>query len=176
MALGMQRGAPQPLALPTFRVPFSADPDKIRVGFRLTGGVLVVAGALYLSMVVLDFLAGKAGLAMLTTIGAAASLVGGTRLLAQRYSAGPDTVRRSTGTLGLALGPGILVSSLRNFGGGATGGTDPLTLLSVLNLVLGSVLVLIGAISLRSRRYSSWYNRRWDKWELRRSVRLRQLR
>jgi hypothetical protein len=115
---------------------------------------------------------GNVSRAMFAAIVAAALFIGGTSLLAQRYSAGPDTARRSAGILGLAIGPGALVYSLQNISGGVGSGTDPLTLLSVVNLVLGCVLVVGGALLLWSRRCAAWYQRRWETSQRRRSERL----
>src|SRR2546426_9731623 len=126
---GLQGSAVQPSTLPELRMPYGAGLATVRVSFRLSGVLLVVAGALYMSTVVVDFLRGKADGAVLTMIGAVAQLVGGSKLVAQRYPAGPDTVRRSVGILGLAIGLGILTNSLRNLlaGGGGRDGSarDP---------------------------------------------------
>src|SRR5206468_9176261 len=97
MAVGMQGGAPEPPALSTLRTRFSTDLETIRGRFRFTGALLIMAGALYLVTIVGDFLLGQAGRVMLATIAAAALLIGGTKLLVQRYSAGLDMVRRSGG-------------------------------------------------------------------------------
>jgi hypothetical protein len=176
MAFGRHGDAPQPAVLPTLRIPLSADLDRIRVTWRLTGLLLIVTGTLYLVTIVFDSLSGQAARAMPTTILTVAFLIGGASLLAQRYSAGPDTVRRSHGILGLAIGIGSLVYGLRSINGGVASGTDFLMVLSVVNLVLGSGLVLIGALSLWSRRYAAWYQRRWDNLGCRRNERLGQRR
>jgi hypothetical protein len=47
-------------------------------------------------------------------------------------------------------------------------GTGALGLLEILNLVLGSGLLIMGAVLLGSRSYSAWYKRRWEKRKLRR--------
>ena len=127
-------------------MPYGADLANVRVSFRLSGVLLVVAGALYMSTVVVDSLRGKADGAVLTTIGAVAQLVGGSKLVAQRYPAGPDTVRRSVGILGLAIGLGILTNSLRNLLAGGAAGMDPLAILTIVGLLTGVAVVLIAAI------------------------------
>ena len=176
MAVGMQGGAPEPPALSTLRTRFSTDLETIRGRFRFTGALLIMAGALYLVTIVGDFLLGQSGRVMLATIAAAALLIGGTKLLVQRYSAGLDTVRRSGGIVGLALGTVSIVFGLWGvglWGGGRVANwIDFLTPLGLLNLALGSGGILIGALSLRSRRYAAWYQRRWEKLERRRSERL----
>src|SRR5438552_4506955 len=106
MAVGMHGGAPEPPALSTHPIDFRTDRDTIRAIWRVTGGLLIVAGTLYLATPVLYSVAGNLGRAMFAAIVAAALFLGGTSLLAQRYSAGPDTARRSTGIVGLAIGPG----------------------------------------------------------------------
>ncbi len=171
MAVGMQGGAPEPPALSTLRTRFSTDLETIRGRFRFTGALLIMAGALYLVTIVGDFLLGQSGRVMLATIAAAALLIGGTKLLVQRYSAGLDMVRRSGGIVVLALGTVSIVFGL--WGGGRVANRiDFLTPLGLLNLALGSGGILIGALSLRSRRYAAWYQRRWEKLERRRSERL----
>ena len=181
MAVGMQGGAPEPPALSTLRTRFSTDLETIRGRFRFTGALLIMAGALYLVTIVGDFLLGQSGRVMLATIAAAALLIGGTKLLVQRYSAGLDMVRRSGGIVVLALGTVSIVFGLWGvglWGVGLWGGgrvanrIDFLTPLGLLNLALGSGGILIGALSLRSRRYAAWYQRRWEKLERRRSERL----
>ena len=176
MAVGMQGGAPEPPALSTLRTRFSTDLETIRGRFRFTGALLIMAGALYLVTIVGDFLSGQAGRVMLATIAAAALLIGGTKLLVQRYSAGLDMVRRSGGIVVLALGTVSIVFGLWGvglWGGGRVANRiDFLTPLGLLNLALGSGGILIGALSLRSRRYAAWYQRRWEKLERRRSERL----
>ena len=172
MAVGMQGGAPEPPALSTHPIDFRTDPDTIRAIWRVTGGLLIVAGTLYLATTVLYSVAGNLGRAMFAAIVAAALFIGGTSLLAQRYSAGPDTARRSTGIVGLAIGPGALAYSLQNISAGLGSGTDPLTLVSVVNMVLGCALVVSGATSIWSRRYAAWYQRRWEKSQRRRGERL----
>jgi hypothetical protein len=176
MAVGMQGGAPEPPALSIHPIDFRTDPDTIRAGWRVTGGLLIVAGTPYLATTVLDSIAGNLGRALFAAIVAAALFIGGTSLLAQRYSAGPDTARRSGGIVGLAMGPGLIFNSLQNISGGVGSGTDPLTLLSVVSLVLGCALVVSGATFIWSRRYAAWYQRRWEKSQRRRSERLRRRR
>jgi phosphotransferase system glucose/maltose/N-acetylglucosamine-specific IIC component len=118
MAVGMQGGAPEPPALSIHPIDFRTDPDTIRATWRVTGGLLIFAGIPYLATTVLYSVAGNVGRAMFAAIVAAALFIGGTSLLAQRYSAGPDTARRSTGIVGLAIGPGALVYSLQNLSAG----------------------------------------------------------
>jgi hypothetical protein len=173
MAVGMQGGAPEPPALSTHRIDFRTDPDPIRATWRIVGGLLIVAGTPYLATTVLYSVVGNLGRAMFAAIVAAALFIGGTSLLAQRYSAGPDTARRSGGIVGLAIGPGALVYSLQTISAGLGTGTDPLTVVSVVNLVLGCALIVSGATSIWSRRYAAWYQRRWEKSQRRRSERLR---
>jgi len=178
MAVGMQGGAPEPPALSTLRTRFSTDLETIRGRFRFTGALLIMAGALYVMTIVVDSLSGQAGRVMLATIAAAALLIGGTKLLVQRYSAGLDTVRRSAGIVGLALGTvsiGFGLWGVGLWGGGRVASwTDLLTLLGLLNLVLGFGGILIGALSHWSRRYAAWYQRRWEKLERRRNEKLGQ--
>ncbi len=152
MAVGMHGGAPEPPALSTHPIDFRTDPDTIRAIWRVTGGLLIVAGTLYLATTVLYSVAGNLGRAMFAAI--------------------PDTARRSTGIVGLAIGPGALAYSLQNISAGLGSGTDPLTLVSVVNMVLGCALVVSGATSIWSRRYAAWYQRRWEKSQRRRGERL----
>jgi hypothetical protein len=181
MAFGMQGGAPEPPALSTLRTGSGTDLETIRGRFRFVGAMLIISGALFLLTTVADFRSGQAGHAMVGTIGAAALLIGGTKLLVQRYSAGLDTVRRSGGILGLALGTvsigfGLWGVGLWGVGGIVGSWADLLTLLGFLNLVLGFGGILIGALSLWSRRYAAWFQRRWEKSQRRRSERLRRRR
>jgi len=74
--------------------------------------------------------------------------------------------------VGLAIGPGALAYSLQKISAGLGSGTDPLTLVSVVNMVLGCALVVSGATSIWSRRYAAWYQRRWEKSQRRRGERL----
>jgi len=168
----MQGGAPEPPALSALRTRFSTDLETIRGRFRFAGAALIFTGALLLVMTISDSLSGRVGRVMFMPILVTAFLIGGTRLLVQRYSAGPDTVRRSGGIVGLALGTGGIVFGLQGLGGGVANWTDLLMLLSLLNLVLGFGLILTGGLSLWSRRYAAWYQRRWEKSQRRRSERL----
>ncbi len=172
MPSGLEDGVPQPPAFHALTAPSAADLEVFRVAYRVVGVFLIASGALDLSSIVLDLVRGRGDRAMLATIGAAARLVGGTLLLIQRYSAGPDTLRRSIGILEMALGLSILTYSLQSIAGVLTGGLDALAPIIVFNLVLGSALVPIGAIFLWSRGYAAWYRRRWEKWERRRAERL----
>src|SRR5207249_1933914 len=115
MAVEVQGSAVQQPARPT-RTRYSTDLETIRGRFRFTGALLIMAGALYLVTIVIDSLSGQAGRVMLATIAAAALLIGGTKLLVQRYSAGLDTVRRCGGIVVLALGTVSIVFGL--WGGG----------------------------------------------------------
>jgi hypothetical protein len=140
---------------------------------------MIISGALFVLTIAGYFRSGQAGRAMVGTIGAAALLIGGTKLLVQRYSAGLDMVRRSGGIVGLALGTLSIVFGLWGVGlwgvGGIVGSwADLLTLLGLLNLVLGSGLILNGALSLWSRRYAAWFQRRWEKLERRHNEKLGQ--
>jgi len=176
MAVEVQGSAVQQPARPTLRTRYSTDLETIRGRFRFTGALLIMAGALYLATIVIDSLSGQAGRVMLATIAAAALLIGGTKLLVQRYSAGLDTIRRSAGIVGLALGTvgiGFGLWGVGLWGGGRVASwTDLLTLLGLLNLVLGFGGILIGALSHWSLRYAAWYQRRWEKSQRRRSERL----
>lgn len=176
MASGREGGTPLLSTPSAFRTPVSADPRDVRIQYRVCGALLMATGTLYFAIVVGDLLMGKASAATLTAIGAAAQFICGTVLVAQRYLTGPDTVRRSQGILGMAIGTGTLAYSLQYIGDGGTGGTDPVALLARLSLVLGSLLFLISAVSLSSRRYAAWYRRRWEKWVRRRNDRLTQWR
>src|SRR5438046_9607971 len=112
MAVGMHGGAPEPPALSTHPIDFRTDPDTVRAIWRVTGGLLIVAGTLYLATTVLYSVAGNLGRAMFAAFVAAALFIGGTSLLAQRYSAAPDTGRRSTAIVGLSIRPAALACAL----------------------------------------------------------------
>src|SRR5213080_3066966 len=71
MAVGMHGGAPEPPALSTHPIDFRTDPDTIRAIWRVTGGLLIVAGTLYLATTVLYSVAGNLGRAMFAAIVAA---------------------------------------------------------------------------------------------------------
>jgi len=186
MAVDMEGAVVQPRARPTLGTRFSTDLETIRGRFRFVGAGMIISGALWLVTIVADLRLGQAGRVMFMPILVAALLIGGTKLVVQRYSAGLDTVRRSGGIVGLALGTIGIVVGLQGLlaptqfytdfaiGGGILNGTDLLTLLSLLSLVGGSGLILNGALSLWSRRYAAWYQRRWDKRERRHNEKLGQ--
>ena len=129
---------------------------------------LLVTGTLYSATVVIDFLRGEVGLRATVAIGAAAQLIGGTLLWRQPYPVAPDTVRKSWGIVGMAIGSSVLVNSSQIFLSGLTDGTDVLGLLGVSSLVLGSGLLVTGTISVGSRHYAAWFKRKWEERERRR--------
>jgi hypothetical protein len=181
MAVGMQGGAPEPPALSTLRTRFSTDLETIRGRFRFAGAMLIISGALFVLTILGDFRSGQAGRAMVGTIAAAALLIGGTKLVVQRYAAGLDTVRRSggivwlaLGTLSVSIGFGLWGVGLGGVGGIVGSWADLLMLLGLLNLALGFGGILIGVLSLWSRRYAAWFQRRWEKLERRRNEKLGQ--
>ena len=128
---------------------------------------LLVTGTLYSATVVIDFLRGEVGTRAIVAIGAAGQLIGGTLLWRQPYPVGPDTVRKSWGIVGMAIGSSVLVNSSQIFLSGLTDGTDVLGLLGVSSLVLGSGLLVTGTVSVGSRRYAAWFQRKWEERERR---------
>jgi len=135
---------------------------------RFMAVVLLVTGGLSSATVVIDFLRGEVGTRATVAIGAAAQLIGGALLWRQPYPVGPATVRKGWGIVAMAIGSSLLVYSSQNFLSGLTDGTDVLGLLSVSNLVLGSGLLVTGAVSAGSRRYAAWFQRKWEERERRR--------
>ena len=136
--------------------------------------VLVATGSLYLATIVIDFLRGQVGARAIVGIGAAAQVIGGTLLWRQPNPVGPDTVRKSSAIVSMAIGSSVLTYSLQTFLVPLTDGTDVLRILGMSNLLLGSILLVWGTVSVVSRRYAAWYQRRWEERERRRSEKMSQ--
>jgi hypothetical protein len=135
--------------------------------------VLVATGTLYSATVVVDFLRGQIGTRAIFAIGAAAQVIGGILVWRHPYPVGPDTFRKSWGIVAIAIGSSVLALSIQTFLGGLAEITDIVGLLALSNLVLGSVLLVLAALSLGSRRYAAWYQRVWEKRARRRGEKLR---
>lgn len=173
MQINIPKQSPPPRSWESRRT----DLDTLHLTFRFMAVVLIATGALYLATVVIDFLRGQVGARAIVGVGAAAQLIGGTLLWRQPNPAGPDTVRKSFAIVLMAIGSGGLTYSLQTlllFP--LTDGADVLGLLGVFSLVLGSVLLVWGLVSVVSRRYAAWYQRTWEERWRRRSEKLSQRR
>ncbi len=174
----MPGGVPNTITLPKRRKSFGMDLETFQA-YRVLGVVMAAMGAFFSAAIVISLLWVRLDLRTLPiAVGAAGFLIGGILLWRQHYSVGPKVLRRSIGALSIAFGPGPVSYSLQNLAEVQTADSTVFRIVVVSNMVLGTFLLLIGGVSLGSRRYATWYAARYErkreKWERRQAEKHKQ--